>query len=66
MATRNPVRVLPVPVGEATRTSLPAAMWGQAAACGAVGPSGKRPANHSATAGWNSSGGARRSVTFPI
>ena len=43
MATRNPVRVLPEPVGEATRTSLPAAMWGQAADCGGVGPLGEAP-----------------------
>src|ERR1700678_264645 len=53
MATRNPVSVFPVPVGDATRTSLPAAMWGQAATCGGVGPSGNRRANHAATAGWN-------------
>ena len=61
MATRNPVRVLPVPVGDATRTSLPAAMWGHAATWGGVGPSGNRRANHAATAGWNWStiGGAR-------
>ena len=52
MATRNPVRVLPEPVGEATRTSLPAAMCGQAADCGGVGPAGKRRANQLATAGW--------------
>ncbi len=51
MATRNPVRVLPVPVGEATSTSRPVAMWGQAAACGGVGPAGKRRANQLATAG---------------
>src|ERR1700684_3880372 len=55
MATRNPVSVLPVPVGDATRTSLPSAMCRQAATCGAVGPSGKRRANHAATAGWNRS-----------
>ncbi len=30
MATRNPVSVLPVPVGEATSTSPPAMMGGQA------------------------------------
>ena len=53
MATRNPVSVFPVPVGDATRTSLPAAMWGQAATWGGVGPSGNRRANHAATAGWN-------------
>src|ERR1700728_1511137 len=54
MATRNPVSVLPDPVGEATRTSLPAAMCGQAADCGGVGPVGKRRANQLATAGWKS------------
>ena len=54
MATRNPVSVLPEPVGEATRTSLPAAMCGQAADCGGVGPAGKRRANQLATAGWKS------------
>ena len=57
MATKNPVRVLPEPVGEATRTSLPAAMWGQAADCGGVGPSGKRRENQLATAGWKSDSG---------
>src|ERR1700722_2254746 len=60
MATRNPVRVLPLPVGDATRTSDPWAMCGQAASWGAVGPWGNRPANQAATAGWNwsTSGGA--------
>src|SRR6185312_1738939 len=57
MATRNPVSVLPEPVGDATRTSLPAAMWGHAAAWGGVGPAGKRRANQLATAGWNSVSG---------
>src|ERR1700677_2991570 len=57
MATRKPVRVLPDPVGEATRTSLPAAMWGHAADCGGVGPAGKRRANQLATAGWKSVSG---------
>src|ERR1700722_12411995 len=62
MATRNPVRVLPDPVGEATRTSLPAAMWGQAADWGGVGPAGNLRANQPATAGWKSdSGGAANS-----
>ena len=51
MATRNPVRVLPVPVGEATSTSPPSAIRGQAARWGSVGPPGKRPRNHPATAG---------------
>ena len=49
MATRNPVSVLPEPVGEATRTSLPAAMWGQAADWGGVGPGREaagEPAGH--------------------
>src|ERR1700735_1493635 len=57
MATRNPVSVLPEPVGEATRTSLPAAIWGQAADWGGVGPAGNRRANQLATAGWNSDSG---------
>ena len=42
MATRKPVSVLPEPVGEATSTSSPLAMWGQAAVWGGVGPGGKR------------------------
>ncbi len=57
MATRKPVRVLPEPVGEATSTSLPAAMWGQAAVWGGVGPAGKRWANQLATAGWKRGSG---------
>ena len=57
MATRNPVRVLPEPVGEATSTSRPAAMAGQAPDCGGVGPAGKRRANQLATAGWKSDSG---------
>ena len=57
MATRKPVSVLPEPVGEATSTSLPSAMCGQAADCGAVGPTGKRRANQLATAGWKSDSG---------
>src|ERR1700677_3875386 len=57
MATRNPVSVLPEPVGEATRTSLPTAMCGQAADCGGVGPAGKRRSNQLATAGWKSVSG---------
>src|SRR5580692_1636091 len=65
MATRNPVRVLPEPVGEATRTSLPAAMWGQAADWGGVGPAGKRRANQPATAGWKSVSG-EGSGTLPF
>ena len=65
------VRVLPEPVGEATRrTSLPAAMWGQAADCGGVGPAGKRRANQLATAGWKSVSGPGNSrgasVTLPF
>ena len=52
MATRNPVSVLPVPVGEATRTSPPAMMRGHAARCGSVGPPGNRRRNQLATAGW--------------
>src|SRR5580692_5662797 len=57
MATRNPVNVLPEPVGEATSTSRPAAMAGQAPDCGGVGPAGKRLANQLATAGWKRDSG---------
>ena len=57
MATRKPVSVLPVPVGEATSTSSPEAISGQAADWGAVGPPGKRSENHALTAGWNPSSG---------
>ena len=53
MATRNPARVLPDPVGAEMRVSWPEAMRGQPRAWGSVGPSGKRRRNHSATAGWN-------------
>ena len=53
MQTRNPASVLPDPVGAAISVSRPAAMWAHPASWGGVGPSGKRRANHSATAGWN-------------
>ncbi len=62
MATRKPVSVLPEPVGEATKTSRPAAMCGQAADCGGVGPAGKRRANQRATAGWNRDSGAASGI----
>src|SRR5665213_215961 len=52
MATRNPVSVLPVPVGEATSTSSPDAIRGHPRRWGSVGPDGKRFWNHRATAGW--------------
>src|SRR5580700_4063830 len=55
MATRNPVRVFPDPVGEAIRVSPPWRMSGQPSAWGGVGPPGKRRANQEATAGWNPS-----------
>ncbi len=51
MATRKPARVLPDPVGAAMRVSVPPAMSGQPCSWGSEGPSGKRPANHAATAG---------------
>ncbi len=54
MATRKPASVLPDPVGAAIRVSWPDAMSGQPWDCGAVGPSGNRRRNHSATAGWKS------------
>src|SRR6516165_3797903 len=62
MATRNPVRVLPEPVGEATSTSRPWAMWGQAPVWGGVGPAGKRRVNQLATAGWNSDSGVASGI----
>ena len=51
IVARNAVRVLPEPVGAATRVSRPPAMAGQAATCASVG-AGKLRANHAATAGW--------------
>ena len=48
----NPVKVFPVPVGDATSTSEPVRTSGQALACGSVGPRGKRQRNHAANAGW--------------
>ena len=51
MAVRNAVRVLPEPVGAATRVSRPLAIAGHAASCASVG-AGKLRANHAATAGW--------------
>src|SRR5690242_1845875 len=51
MQTRNAASVLPEPVGAATSVSRPAATCGHASSWGAVGPSGKRRRNHSATAG---------------
>ena len=55
MATRKPASVLPEPVGAATSVLWPAAMSGQPASCGGVGPSGNRRRNQVATAGWNES-----------
>ena len=54
IAVRNAVRVLPEPVGAATRVSRPLAIAGQAAICASVG-AGKLRVNHAATAGWNAS-----------
>jgi hypothetical protein len=51
MQTRNPANVFPDPVGAAMSVSRPAAMWAHPCSWGAVGPSGKRRVNHSATAG---------------
>ena len=62
MATRNPVRVLPEPVGAAIRVSSPRRMEGQPRSWGADGPSGNRRANHSATTGWRSVVGARLAI----
>src|ERR1700733_9312460 len=64
MATRKPVSVFPEPVGEATSTSSPLAMWGQAAVCGGVGPSGKRRANQLATAGGKSDSGEASGIVL--
>ena len=43
-----------MPVGEATSTSPPSRMAGQASCCGLVGPPGNRDVNQLATAGWKS------------
>ena len=42
----------------AISVSTPAAISGQPCVCGSVGPSGKRRANHSATAGWKPAPGS--------
>src|ERR1700722_8346407 len=55
MATRKPVKVLPVPVGDATKTSWPVAINGHAARCGSVGPPGNRVLNQARTAEWKRS-----------
>src|SRR5580698_4888460 len=52
MADRNAAKVLPDPVGAATRTCSPAASAGHARTCASVGASKVRE-NHAATAGWN-------------
>src|SRR5579859_1697668 len=52
IATRNPARVFPEPVGAAINVSRPSAISGQPSACASVGPSAKRRLNHSVTAGW--------------
>ncbi len=60
MAARNAVRVLPEPVGAATRVDSPAWIAGQACTCAGVG-AGKCARNQPATAGWNAdSTSARR------
>src|SRR5579859_1787626 len=58
MATRKPASVLPEPVGAAISVSWPRAISCQPRAWASVGPSGKRWANHLATAGWKASGGS--------
>src|SRR5438270_12940560 len=60
MQTRKPASVFPEPVVAGRRASGPAAMWAQPSSWGGVGPSGKRRANHSATAGWAIPGGHPR------
>src|SRR5688572_15880848 len=55
---RNPARVLPEPVGAATRVCSPAEIGGQAASCAGVGPCGKRSRNQAATAGCSSTVGS--------
>ncbi len=60
MAARKAVRVLPEPVGAATRVASPAWIAGHARVCAAVGVS-KRPRNHVATAGWKSASGVSMS-----
>ena len=53
IAARKAASVLPEPVGAAIRVWRPALIAGQASACAGVGAL-KLPANHAATAGWNS------------
>src|SRR6516225_4154317 len=55
MQTRKAASVLPDPVGAAIRVWRPAAISSHPAACGSVGPAGKRPSNQARTAGWNDS-----------
>ena len=43
MHTRNPLSVLPEPVGAAMSVSWPAPMWGQPSACGRGGALGEPP-----------------------
>src|SRR5271167_3629129 len=52
MAERNAAKVLPEPVGAATKTCRPAKSAGHAATCASVGAAKVRE-NHAATAGWN-------------
>jgi hypothetical protein len=51
MAARKAVRVLPEPVGAATKVCRPALIAGHAAACADVGAGNVLP-NQAATAGW--------------
>ncbi len=50
MHHRNPVSVLPLPVGASSSVLAPDAMRGQPCACGAVGAAKDAP-NHCATVG---------------
>src|SRR5436190_23489867 len=55
MHQRNPVSVLPLPVGASSNVLDPPAMTGQPCACGAVGAL-NASLNHRATTGWKRSG----------
>ena len=65
MQTRNAASVLPEPVGAAISVCLPAATSRHPAACGSVGPPGKRRSNQVRTAGWNDSSTRSRYLRGP-
>src|SRR5690242_21159511 len=65
MQTRKAASVLPDPVGAAISVWRPAAISCPPAACGSVGPAGKRPWNQARTAGWNDSSTRPRYLRAP-